>query len=952
MPTLHFVPHTHWDREWYLTFEVTRMRLVHLVDLLLGIFEQEPRFKHFTLDGQTIILNDYLEIRPDREEQIKEHVRSGRLLIGPWYVLPDEFLVSPESLVRNLLQGAKDSARFGDRMNTGYMPDPFGHIGQMPQILHGFGIEIAAFRRGLSDEPCEIWWESPDGSRVLTAYLRDGYDNACRAPTEAQRFAEFIAERRDSLLPHTASDHLLLLNGTDHQEPQVEMASLIADYADDDDNLVFSTLPAYIHALIEEIHAKELDLPIVRGELRDPKRHHLLPGVLSSRVWIKQRNNECETLLERWAEPFSSWAEILCAQEPDEAVWTGLLSAPRIRQPSELLDNAWRLLMQCHPHDSICGCSIDQVHEEMRTRFDRVEQIGEEITRQSLTSLADTVDTSSLSAVGAEAALVVFNPISGPLTDFATAELELPAGIDPFEIVDEAGNAVPFRIADRQARPMADLELDADGLRDMLAMAQDGQVMGVAIQSVAASKQDDQAMIDVVLSEIEEPDPQTLQEGWNAVQRLLEDDSIESYHLQARFPTIVSVKMLASDVPAHGYRSLALRPASKPSPDQIERAGNTIENEHLRLTVAHDGTFTLMDKATGLTLPGLLRLSDQGDRGDSYTFCPLEGDEAIEQPHVTPVIRRFEDPLGLSLEVDYAMRLPIGLSDDRDARLPQSRQLPITVRASLLKGVPRADVTIELDNTVEDHRLRVLIPLPFPVEEADFDGHFEIVRRSTAIQPREDDWAEQPALERPMRHFVAAGDSGQGLMVASRGLREASVSEQGLIAITLLRCFGWLSLDDLATRNGGAGPKLPVPGGQSPDMHTFHLSLIPYSGSMFDARAQAEAFQSRMRAVASQIHPGKIPPQASLLSIDPPELHLSCVKTAEDGDGLIVRIVNLSGESAHAHLRTVLPLAAAWQVRLDEMPLSELRIKDAHQLRAKIGPHEILSLRLQFDIRD
>ncbi len=952
MPTLHFVPHTHWDREWYQTFEATRMRLVHLIDLLLDIFKHEPRFKHYTLDGQTIILDDYLQIRPDREEEIRDHVQSGRLLIGPWYVLPDEFLVSPESLVRNLLQGAKDCARFGERMGIGYIPDPFGHIGQMPQILRGFGIDAAAFRRGLADEPCEVWWESPDGSQVLTAYLRDGYDNACRAPTEAHRFAEFIEERRDSLLPHSSSNHLLLLNGTDHQEPQVEMAALIADYAGDDDTLLLSTLPAYMQALREEIQAKGLDLAVVRGETRNPKRHHLLPGVLSSRVWIKQRNNECETLLESWAEPFSAWAEVLCAQEPDEMVWTGLLTAPRIRRPSALLDNAWRLLMQCHPHDSICGCSIDQVHEEMRTRFDRVEQIGEEITRQSLTALADAVDTSSLRTAGAEAALVVFNPLSTPRTDFATAELELPAGMDPFEIVDEAGSTVPFRLIDRQARPLADMKLDADGMRGMLAMAQGGEVLGVAIQSAAAQKRGDQAVIDVVLSESAEPDPQALQEGWNAVQHLLEDESIESYHLQARFSTVATVKMLASDVPAHGYRSLALRPTYQPPPDRVERPGNTIENEHLRLTVAHDGTFTLMDRTTGLTFPGLLRLSDQGDRGDSYTYCPVEGDVPIEQPHVTPVIRRFEDPLGLSLEVDYAMHLPIGLADDRRSRVPQSRQLPITIRASLLKGMPRADVTIEVDNTVDDHRLRVLFPLPFPVEEADFDGHFEIARRSTVIQPGEDDWAEQPVAEQPMRHFVAGSRDGQGLMVAARGLREVSVSEQGQIAITLLRCFGWLSLDDLATRKGGAGPKLPTPGGQAPDMHTFHLSLIPFAGSLLDARPLAEGFQSRMRAAASQLHAGKIPPRASLLSIDAPELHLSCVKTAEDGEGLIVRIVNLSGESTHAQLRTLLPLAAAWQVRLDESPLSQLRIKDAHQLQVKMGSHEILSLRLLLDIRD
>ncbi|MCK4961620.1 MAG: hypothetical protein KAS19_03995, partial [Anaerolineales bacterium] len=191
MTILHIVPHTHWDREWYLPFQSFRIKLVHLIDMLLDILDHDPAFTHFTLDGQTIILEDYLEIRPERESDLIRHIRSGRLLIGPWYILPDEFLVSPEATVRNLLQGGSLCDRFGARMDIGYLPDPFGHIGQMPQILLGFGIEMAAFRRGLADEPCELWWQAPDGSRVLTAYLRDGYDNAARLPTIPSVFIDF-----------------------------------------------------------------------------------------------------------------------------------------------------------------------------------------------------------------------------------------------------------------------------------------------------------------------------------------------------------------------------------------------------------------------------------------------------------------------------------------------------------------------------------------------------------------------------------------------------------------------------------------------------------------------------------------------------------------------------------------------------------------------------------------
>jgi len=103
MRTLHVVSHTHWDREWYRTFQQFRLKLVHLVDGLLDLLEKDPQFKHFMLDGQTIVLDDYLHMRPEKEDAIRQHVQTGRLVIGPWHVLPDMFLVGPEAHIRNLL---------------------------------------------------------------------------------------------------------------------------------------------------------------------------------------------------------------------------------------------------------------------------------------------------------------------------------------------------------------------------------------------------------------------------------------------------------------------------------------------------------------------------------------------------------------------------------------------------------------------------------------------------------------------------------------------------------------------------------------------------------------------------------------------------------------------------------------------------------------------------------
>ena len=135
--TLLVVSHTHWDREWYLPFQLYRIKLVRLIDRLLAILDSDPAYAYFMLDGQTVVLEDYLEVRPERRADLEGYIRSGRVLAGPWYILPDEFLVGGEAVIRNLLRGHAIARQFGGVMEVGYVPDPFGQISQLPQILRG-----------------------------------------------------------------------------------------------------------------------------------------------------------------------------------------------------------------------------------------------------------------------------------------------------------------------------------------------------------------------------------------------------------------------------------------------------------------------------------------------------------------------------------------------------------------------------------------------------------------------------------------------------------------------------------------------------------------------------------------------------------------------------------------------------------------------------------------------
>jgi hypothetical protein len=224
------VPHTHWDREWYRTFEEFRYRLVRLLDGLLDLLDRDPGYRHFTLDGQVVVLDDYLEVRPHARDRIVEKVREGRLLVGPWYVLPDEWLVSGEALIRNLRLGLAKAEEFGGCMRLGYVPDQFGHVGQLPQIFAGFGFEAAVLWRGVGDDVDEtaFTWEAPDGTRLFTVYLVRGYGNAMHLPVEPEALAQRLAGEIRALGKRSRIPTLLLMNGSDHLEPQPGLPAALA----------------------------------------------------------------------------------------------------------------------------------------------------------------------------------------------------------------------------------------------------------------------------------------------------------------------------------------------------------------------------------------------------------------------------------------------------------------------------------------------------------------------------------------------------------------------------------------------------------------------------------------------------------------------------------------------------------------------------------------------------
>ena len=920
------VPHTHWDREWYQTFQQFRMRLVRAVDMVLDVLESDPRFSFFMLDGQTIVLEDYLAIRPENSARLQSLARQGRILLGPWYLQPDEFLVGGESLIRNLQVGRRMAAPYGGVMPIGYVPDTFGHIGQLPQILRGFNLDNAILWRGVppSLNKGAFRWYAPDGSDVLAIWLYDetGYSNAALLPPDADTMAARLSQIAMRMREKAVTPVLLLMNGSDHLEPQRGLPAVLDAAAEklagSGIRVALGTLPMYVNT----IRKTNPELPTLTGELRSSYAAHLLPGVLSTRMWLKQRNAAVEMAMARWAEPAAAWAWLYGE-----------------RYPKTLLDLAWKHLMHNHPHDSICGCGIDQVHREMLPRFDQSEQIAEEVTASALRALAEQVDTSTDEQT---VPLVVFNAGPGPRTDAVHCEAQL--RFSNYEVVDDEGRVLPHQALSERGTQLFDQEVDKSLVIAGLGMATEGRAMGFTLVDawLSESEKPGQALVELIISTQGEPDPVVLERAKSQAAALAAREDITSFRVIAHEAKKTQLLLLARDVPSYGARTFFIRPkgerdeVTSPSAALALRAGaDYLENVHLRMEVdPRDGTLSLHDKRTGRTFTGLNGVSDGGDVGDLYNYSPPACDGLVTEPSWPPTVEVIEaGPVRATLRVTRIYSLPTACAPDRASRSAERTDCAMVSEISLTPTSHRVEIRTTVENTARDHRLRVLFPVPFAADAADAEGVFEVTRRpARQPEPGPDEpplmlWVEDPVNTHPQKRFVDASDGECGLAVLNRGLPEYELmpsgdGESSVVALTLLRCVEWLSRADLATRRGHAGPELHTPEAQGLGTHTFEYALVPHAGDWRTEDAavmqEAQAFEADMRVIITERHAGTLPRSMSFIHAAPSSLVVSAVKRAEDEDALVVRVHNPLDRHVRGELILAQPIREVRSVNLNE----------------------------------
>jgi alpha-mannosidase len=866
---VHIVPHTHWDREWYASFQTFRLRLVDLLDDLLPRMEGDPAYARFLLDGQLAVVDDYLAVRPGAEDRLRRLIGSGRIAVGPWYTLPDEFLVGGETLVRNLQLGLRTADRFGGAMPVGYLPDMFGHVAQMPQILAGFGFGHAVVWRGVPSavDRSGFWWEALDGTRVRAEYMPQGYGNGAALPDDAKAFVRAVTAFAD-LWGDLLTGPVLWMNGTDHQLPQPWLGRVVAEANDiqDDVDLRIVSLAEHLDSAPTE------GLPTWRGELRSGARANLLMGVVSNRVDVRRAAAGAERALLQGAEPLSA-----------------LHLAPG-RWPGALLDEAWRAVVLNSAHDSVCACSIDDVCDAVLHRYREATDIAEGLAERAAAHLRDRVDHDGP---------VIVNPTARPRGGVVT--LVLP------------GTEAPPGTQLLRARP-AEFVLH-EGPPEIVVPATEEVDWVPVVAAFSLETADGTVLV------------ASRREGTGQMVTADVRAQLEGLHdtgpLRLKVRTLPEVTVLApvGPVPGFGWRGWTPADAAPEATPAVTVAdtpgGPVVANGLLTLAVdPADGTYAVDGHG------GLGRLVDGGDCGDTYNWCPPTDDTVVDTPDAVEVSVVERGPVRARVLVVARYRWPAACEglDRRTGEVAHEVRTRLEVRAG--ERAVRVEVTV--DNRSRDHRLRAHFPLPSPATGSRAECAFGVVERGLGAEGGP---TEAPLPTYPAQRFVQAG----GLTVVHDGVAEYELVDvqDGAareLALTLLRASGMLSQRPMATRPLPAGPLVRLEGSQlqrrltlryavaAGDVDPYALAdemLVPLQVAGAGPAGRGTSGTGTGTGTAT---PPDLPATGSALEVEGAVVS----SVTREGEALVIRVFNPGPEPTRVRLGD----RSGWLVDLRGRPLS------------------------------
>jgi alpha-mannosidase len=864
------VAHTHWDREWYHPAGYFRHRLVALVDEILD--DPPAQGTSFLLDGQAIVLDDYLAIRPERRAELSALLRDGRLEAGPWYVLADELIPGGEALVRNLLAG-RDALRAlrAESPAVLYCPDAFGHPAALPDLAAGFGLTTVIAWRGYGGARCPsgdaVRWRAPSGADVLLYHLApDGYELGSSLPDEPAAAAERWRRLESALAPRSTLGVVLLPNGADHharQRRQREAVAALARAASPAE-IIPASLRAFASAAQDAATLREL--PVVEGELRDSYGYTwTLQGTLASRASQKRENARLERCVVRDVEP-----------------WLALAHDGGGGGARALLQGAWRALLEGHPHDTLCGTSLDSVATALDARHADVAVRADALRTDALTALlGHDVEGARRAQSKWKPAVVLRN--RAPRARGGVVELQLTATIADVAV----GPGSATRQGARQRAPA-------------------WRVAGMPLQVLERRER-----IALTESPRDYPDADVVAEaravGWV--------DSLAGYALETR-PQGSPARAAAAAVPL---------------PVRVE--GTSMDNGLLRVTVEEDGSVTVHDLRRGRAIERAISLEEAADVGDLYT-------PAIRDAHPVPAPRRVRvvhrGPLRGELSLEW--RLHDGL------RRAASSQCVVAL--VLDAGAPFARIRIEGSKAPPDHRLRLRVATGLQDARTIADAAFHLVERRPLRLGDAESEMEHVVPTAPLHRYVSRYGFAGGATVFSDGLAEYEALADGTVAVTLLRAVGTLSRHDLPERPGHAGWPADTPLAQSLGPYRAELALAPHGPDTPAQRQEVEQLADDVLlpltgyTLRSNLRDATV---AGGLELDGDGLAFGAAMPAREAGWVVLRCVNRTDSEVRGRWRTRCAIAEAKLARLDETPIQAVA-PTRNDVAFVAPPHAIVTL--------
>jgi alpha-mannosidase len=693
-------------------------------------------------------------------------------------------------------------------------------------------------------------------------------------------------------------DIYLLNNGCDHFPPQRSFGRILRALREafPQTEFLHTGFQDYVDAIKQTGQAQKRHA----GELVSGRYNHILSGVWSARMYLKQLNDQAQTLLESYLEPIAAYAHFHLGQA----------------YPLEQIRYAWKLLLKNHPHDSICGCSVDEVHREMVPRFEGVVQTGEQLLGNLLEAMAPM--WARQHPDDRHPVLTVVNPLPQARTAVIERLVVLMPGAhaDRLALYDQQGKRIPFEtVACQHVERFWNVDyrgqLFSDRQANQFRMYCD-----------------------------------------HFGDRLIKDPG-----KQEKGDLFVALQFIAEDLPALGHASYYVREDGTPGSvlplqPKVAVTGDTLENEYYRLQLHPNGTFDLFEKGSGTWLKGLNRLEDTEDVGDEYDYSASDHSQTVYADDAAGAVREvLASPLIGRLASEYELHLPREIERNRRERSPQRVACSVRTEVCLKAGSRIVEVETVFDNCARDHRLRTEFPTGIKADSIVSDGHFYINRRPID-QPKGENWVQPPTGTYPQQEFSLIQGEERGLAVLVRGLPEVATFRDGngdaVLSLTLLRSVGWLSRDDFGSRQrSNAGPTLFTPDAQCLGPQRFQYALVPFRGHHLAADIKGLSRQYRTPVIVRQgVADGHLPGGTGLLQKESPRTSISAIKKHETRDTLLVRLFNLTADEVAETLTCGMKIDAAWHTNLLEDRGEELAVEKGRQVPLRLGPHQIVTVEL------